>query len=142
MATRVRPLARIYSLESGASVVEEILKIAKKERIRTARVEAIGGVNELKIAFFNHHAKKYEELVFHEFLEVTGISGNITLKDRKPFLHAHGTFGKRDASVIGGHLISAKVFPLMEVVITPTKNRATRRFDEKTGLNVIYKIED
>ncbi len=135
-------MARIYSLKSGASVVDEILKIASREKIRTARVEAIGGVKELKIAFFNHHAKKYEEHVYREFLEVTGITGNITQKDKKPFLHAHGTFGRKDASVVGGHLVSAKVFPLLEVVITPTKNRATRRFDPETGLNVIYKIED
>lgn len=66
--------------------------------------------------------------------------GNITLKDGKPFLHLHGTFGRRDMSVIGGHVISATVFPLLEAVITPTANRALRRFDEKVGLNAIYKI--
>ncbi|MDV3244146.1 MAG: DUF296 domain-containing protein [Nitrososphaerales archaeon] len=135
-------MAKIYKLNSGASFVDEILKIAKKERIKTGRVEAIGGVNQLKIAFFNHHSKKYEEHDYDEFLEVTGILGNITQKDGKPFLHAHGTFGRRDTSVIGGHMLSATVFPFMEVVITPTKNTATRRFDEETGLNVIRKIED
>ena len=134
-------MARIYSLKRGISFVDELVKKAKRERIKTARVEAIGGVNKLKIAYFNHRTKKYEERSFNEFLEVTGILGNITMKDGKPFLHAHGTFGRKDASVVGGHILSATIFPLMEVVITQTKNRATRRFDERTGLNVIYKIE-
>jgi predicted DNA-binding protein with PD1-like motif len=134
-------MARIYKLEKGASLTDEILKIAKKERIKTARVEAIGGVDKLELAFFNHEQKRYEEHKFDEFTEVTSLLGNITVKDGKPFLHMHGTFGRRDNSVIGGHLISARVFPFLEIIITPTKNRAKRRFDEETGLNAIYKIE-
>lgn len=134
-------MARIHALKAGASLTDEILRIARKERIKTARVEAIGGVNELTLAYFNHSTKKYEEHELRELLEVTGLLGNVTMKEGKPFLHAHGTFGRKDMSVIGGHLISATVFPLMEVVMTPTRNRATRRFDEESGLNVIYKVE-
>ena len=135
-------MAKIYALKAGTSLTDEILRIAAKERIKTAKVEAIGGVNKLRLAYFNHETKKYEEHDFDEFLEITGMLGNITQKDGKPFLHAHCTFGRRDMSVVGGHLMSATVFPLAEVVITKTLNRATRRFDEKTGLNLIYKIED
>jgi len=135
-------MARIYALKAGTSLPDEIIRIAKKERIKTARVEAIGGVNRLRLAYFNHETKRYEEHEFDEFLEVTGMLGNITQKDGKPFLHAHCTFGRRDMSVVGGHLISATVFPLLEVVITKTQNKATRRFDETTGLNVIYRTED
>ncbi|MDV3276920.1 MAG: DUF296 domain-containing protein [Nitrososphaerales archaeon] len=134
-------MARIYKLEKGMGITDEILRIAKKEKIRTARVEAIGGVNKLELAFFNHEEKKYEKRKFNEFMEVTSLLGNITLKDGKPFLHMHGTFGRRDSSVVGGHLVSGSVFPMLEAIITPTKNRAKRRFDEEMGLNVIYKVE-
>jgi len=132
-------VAKIYSLRAGAKVPDDIVAIARREKAATARVEAIGGVDELRLAYFNHETKKYEEHDFREFLEVTSILGNITLKDGKQFLHAHGTFGKRDLSVVAGHVISAKIFPLLEVVITPTKNKALRRFDDELGLNVIYK---
>ncbi len=135
-------MARIHALKAGTSLTDEIIRIAAAEKIKTARVEAIGGVNRLDLAYYNHATKKYEEHSFDEFLEVTGLLGNITRKDGKPFLHAHCTLGRKDMSVVGGHLISATVFPLLEVVITPTSNRATRHFDEKTGLNVIYEIED
>jgi uncharacterized protein len=132
-------MARIYSLKAGTRIPDDILAIAKREKIVTARVEAIGGVNELRLAYFNRDAKRYEEHDFKEFLEVTGILGNVTLKDGKPFLHIHGTFGRRDLSTLAGHVMTANVFPLLEVVITPTKNRALRRFDDDLGLNVIYK---
>jgi len=130
-------LAKIYSLKAGQKIPESIIAIATKEKIKTARVEAIGGVRELRLAYFDHERKKYEEHGFKEFLEVTGILGNITLKDGRPFLHAHGNFGRRNLSVIAGHIMSATIFPLLEVVITPTKNSAVRRFDETLGLHVI-----
>jgi predicted DNA-binding protein with PD1-like motif len=132
-------MAKIYSLKAGSKIPDDILAIAKEEKIVTARVEAIGGVNELRLAYFNHHTKKYEEHDFKEFLEVTGILGNVTQKDGKPYLHIHGTFGRRDLSTLGGHVMAAEVFPLLEVVITPTKNRALRRFDDGLGLSIIYR---
>ena len=132
-------MARIYSLKAGAKIPDDILAIAEGERITTARVEAIGGVEELCLAYFNRRTKRYEEHDFKEFLEVTGILGNVTLKDGRQFLHVHGTFGRRDLSALAGHVVTAKVFPLLEVVITPTKNRALRRFNDELGLNEIYK---
>lgn len=133
-------MAKIYCLGEGESLVEEVLRIAEREKVKTARVEGIGGVNRLRLAYFNHREKRYEEHDYEEFLEVTGLLGNITLKEGKPFLHAHCTLGRRDMSVIGGHLVSATVFPLMELVLTPTSNTALRRFDDELGLNVIYRI--
>jgi hypothetical protein len=134
-------LAKIYSLRRGSNFADEVLKIAGAERIRTARVEAIGGVNRLTLGYFNSEKKKHEEHVYNEFLEVACMLGNITTKDGKPFLHVHGTFGRWDMSTLSGHLISATVFPTMEVVITPTSNTALKKFDEKTGLNVIYRTQ-
>jgi hypothetical protein len=134
-------VSKIYGLEAGKSLTDGLLAIARREKIRTAKVEAIGGVNRLRLAFFNSRARKYEEHVYDEFFEVTSLIGNITLKDGEPFLHLHGTFGRRDMSVIGGHVVSGTVFPLLEAVITPTANSALRRFDEKRGLNVIYQIQ-
>ena len=132
-------MARIYSLSRGASLVDEVLMIAALERVRTAQVAAIGGVDRLTLAYFNREKKNYEEHVYDEYLEVVSMLGDITLKDGKPFLHIHGTFGKRDMSVVAGHVVSASVFPLLEVVITPTKNTALGRFDDDVGVNVIFK---
>jgi len=134
-------VSKIYSLKPGTGLTEGLLAMAKREKIRTAKVEAIGGVKQLRLAYYNSRAKKYEEHEYDEFFEVTGLIGNVTLKDGEPFLHLHGTFGRRDMSVIGGHVISGTVFPLLEVVFTTTKNKAQRKFDEDTGLNIICKTQ-
>ena len=133
-------MSRTYSLKTGAKVPDDLLSIARRNKIATASVEAIGGVGSLNLAYFNRRAKRYEEHQHDEFMEVTGMVGNITTKDGSPFLHAHGTFGRRDMSVVGGHVLKATVLPIMEVVITLTTNKALRRFDEKTDLNVIHKV--
>ena len=132
-------MTKIYSLKGGSIIPEEILAIAERERIETAMVEAIGGVKELRVAYFNHETKMYEEHDFREFFEVTSLLGNITTKDGKPLLHVHGTFGRRDLSVVAGHVVSATVYPLLELVLTPTANKALKRFDDELGLNVIFK---
>jgi predicted DNA-binding protein with PD1-like motif len=134
-------LARIYNFKRGASLFDEVLKLADQEGIKTATLQAVGGVNRLTIAYFNQKKKEYEKHDYREFLEVTGLVGNLTQKEGKPFLHMHGTFGRRDMSVIGGHVMSATVFPILEMVITPTTNRALRHFDDELGLNVIYSVK-
>jgi predicted DNA-binding protein with PD1-like motif len=132
-------MAKLYSLKAGSKVPDDIVRIAAREEIATARVEAIGGVDKLRLAYFNRGSRKYEEHEFAEFFEVTSLLGNITVKGGRPFLHVHGNFGRKDLSVVGGHVMAASVFPILEVVITPTKNKALRKFDEDLGLNVIYK---
>lgn len=133
-------MAKLYSLGPGTKVPEGILEIARREHISTAAVEGIGGVKELNLAYFNQETKKYEEHRFVEYMEAASLLGNLTLKDGEPFLHLHGNFGRRDLSVIGGHVVSAVVSPLLELTVTPTENTAHRRFDMAAGLSTIYKL--
>ena len=133
-------MVKIYRLQSGETVHESILAIARRERLRTARVEAIGTLRKAKVAYYNRKTKKYEEHTYNENMEVTSMLGNITVMEKKPFLHLHANLGRKDMSVVGGHLISAVVYPFLEVVITPTSNVASRRYDEALNLNAIHDI--
>jgi predicted DNA-binding protein with PD1-like motif len=130
-------MAKIYRIEAEKDLFEEVLKIAEEQNIKTARVEGIGGLKRVTIAYFNHQAKKYEEHDFEEFMEVTSMLGNISEKDGKKFLHLHANLGRKDMSVVGGHLIKATVYPFLELVITETENLAYRRYDPNFGLNVL-----
>ena len=132
-------MAKLYSHGPGSRIPDEIVGIAKKQNIRSAGVVGIGGVIELSLAYINRESKKYEEHKFAEPMEATSVIGNLTLKDGEPFVHIHGNFGRRDLSVLGGHVVSATVSPILEVVITPTENTAHRRFDMGSGLSTIYR---
>lgn len=130
-------MAKLYHLKGGSRIPEDVVALASSEKIATGLVTAIGGVSRVRLAYYNHESKKYEEHDYEEHMEITSLGGNITVKDGKPFLHVHGTFGRRDLSLIGGHVISASIFPLLELVVTPTENVATRAYDESLGLSVI-----
>lgn len=133
-------MAKVYSLKAGTEIIAELLKIADKESIHTAGVQAIGALDGLKLAFYNQETKRYEERRFKEQMEAATITGNLTRREGKPFLHLHGSFARRDMSVVAGHIVWARANPLMEVVITRTTNRALRKFDDKSGLSKIYKF--
>ena len=55
--------------------------------MKTARVEAIGTLRKAKVAYYNRNTKKYEEHLYNENMEVTSMLGDITMMERKPFLH-------------------------------------------------------
>lgn len=129
--------AKLHVLRRGARLPEDLLAIARKERTRTASIQAIGGVERLRLAYYNRRTKKYEHKDFAEQMEAMSILGNVANMEGEPFLHLHGTFGRRDMSVVGGHIMTARIFPLLEVVISPTRNSAVRVFDEATKLNVL-----
>ena len=133
-------MVKIYRLQSGETVHESILAIARRERLRTARVEAIGTLRKAKVAYYNRKTKKYEEHLYNENMEVTSMLGNITMMEKKavpapacqPGEEGHER-GGRTPSLGGGS-------SLTEVVITPTSNIASRRYDEALNLNAIHDI--
>ncbi|MEM0117405.1 MAG: DUF296 domain-containing protein [Conexivisphaerales archaeon] len=133
-------MAKLYLVEKGNKIPESILDIAKREGITTARVECIGAVSEVELAFYNHQSRMYETRKYTEDMEVTGMIGNVCRIDERLILHIHGNFGRRDNSVIGGHVVSATADPFLEVVMTRTENEAFREYDRELNLNVIKRI--
>jgi len=133
-------MAKIYLVEKGNRIPDSLVEIAKREGIMTARVECIGAVCEVQLAFYNHQAKVYEVTKYSEEMEVNAMLGNICTMNGEPVLHMHGTFGRRDNSTIGGHVLSAIADPFLEVVITKTENNAVREYDRELNLNVIKKL--
>jgi predicted DNA-binding protein with PD1-like motif len=82
----------------------------------------------------------YEVTKYSEEMEVTAMLGNICTMNNEPILHMHGTFGRRDNSTIGGHVVSATADPFLEVVITKTENDAVREYNKELNLNVIKNL--
>jgi predicted DNA-binding protein with PD1-like motif len=130
-------MAKLYNLPRGSNVLDEILKIAQSEGILTGSVIATGRVGDLTLSYYDDDSREYRDHMLDGNYEVVSLIGNITLKDGEPMLHAHGTFADKDLKVVGGHLVSATVLPVLEVVINPTENTVSRKFDENLQLTVI-----
>ena len=51
--------------------------------------------------------------------------------------HAHAVLGRCDGSTCGGHLLSAKVRPTLEVILTQAPSYLERVHDAESGLALI-----
>ena len=127
----------IVRLESGESVIQALESLLESERVTFANVSAAGAVSWVQLGYWNPTTRAYEYREFDEQLEVVSFQGNASLKDEHPFLHIHGVFGRRDFSVLGGHVKEARVHPTFEVWLRTEDLPVRRTKDASTGLDLL-----
>ena len=107
----------LVRLNSGENVLEKLSEFFEKEKINSGIIRGIGALEKAELGYFSSEKKNYETKTFEEDLEVLAFEGNISLKEGKPFVHAHVSLGRKDFSVIGGHFVSGKVGATLELLI-------------------------
>ena len=127
----------IVRLESGEPVIESLTRLLRSEGIAFANVSAAGAVRFARLGYWNPDSEAYEYREFNEQLEVVSFQGNASHKDGEPFLHIHGVFGRRDFSVLGGHVKEAHVHPTFEVWLRTEDVTVERAKDPATGLDLL-----
>jgi uncharacterized protein len=130
---------RSYALifDTGDEPVGLLTRFAEEQRIHAARFTAIGAFQEAVVGYFDWEKKDYEKIPVREQVEVLALVGDIALAKGKPKLHAHVVLGKRDGSAHGGHLLSARVRPTLEVILTESPAHLVREHDPQSGLALI-----
>jgi predicted DNA-binding protein with PD1-like motif len=127
----------IVRLESGEPLIESLTAFLREQGVDFANLSAAGAVQWVRLAYWNAETKAYEQHEFPEQLEVVSFQGNSSLKDGAPFLHLHGVFGRRDFSVIGGHIKEARVHPTLEVWLRAESIPVCRVRDQASGLDLL-----
>jgi len=83
-------------LEAGSDLVEEIERHCAEHGITAAQVTVIGAVRRARFAYYEQEARHYRELESDTHHEITGFVANVSMREGKPFLHAHATFSGAD----------------------------------------------
>ena len=122
--------------ERDDEVVTGLTDFAIRHDLHAAHFTAIGAFSYAVLAYFDWETKDYVKIPIHEQVEVLVLTGDIALKDDKPVVHAHVVVGRRDGTTRGGHLLSARVRPTLEVVLT-TGGALEKRHDPESGLALI-----
>ncbi|HEU5325143.1 MAG TPA: PPC domain-containing DNA-binding protein [Candidatus Limnocylindria bacterium] len=129
--------AFVGRLETGSDLVEEIERFCLEQSVMAAQVTVIGAVRRARYAYYEQDDHRYRELETDTHHEITGFVGNISLKDDRPFLHAHATFADADGATVGGHLLRGIQVFAAEVMIREMGGvTLTRMHDEETGLSL------
>lgn len=130
----------ILRLDQGDELKETVEKFAEEQGIKSAWVNALGSCDDLELAYYNLDKKQYESKTFKERLEILTVVGNTAIKDGKPFLHAHGTFGNPEMNTIGGHINRCVVSATCEISIRKLEGETGRKYDNATGLHLLCKL--
>jgi len=127
--------AFVGRLATGSDLVEEIERYCAEQGIMAAQVVAIGAVRRARYAYYEQDDHRYRELESDTHHEVVGFIGNISMRDDRPFLHAHATFADADGATVGGHLLpGCEVFAGEVMIREMTGVSLVRQPDETTGL--------
>lgn len=122
-------------LETGSDLVEEIERFCTDRDVRAAQVVVIGAVRRARYAYYEQDDHRYRELESDTHHEIVGFIGNVSLRDGRPFLHAHGSFADARGATVGGHLLRGIEVFAAEVMIRELAGvELVRTPDEATGL--------
>ncbi|MFH1143565.1 MAG: PPC domain-containing DNA-binding protein [Candidatus Eisenbacteria bacterium] len=127
----------ILVMRTGDEVPACWLDFARQQRITSAQVSGIGAFAEVTLGYFDPHAKTYVKTRFAEQLEVLALTGNFSLFEGEPRVHAHVLLGREDGTTLGGHLIEARVRPTLELFVRAFPLALERGVDEATGLPLL-----
>ncbi len=135
--SRLGPTRFVIRLEKGDDILPSLRRFAVENRIGAGVFEGIGSLNTVKLGHYDFHTKNYKFEVFSEDLEILSLSGNIATMNKAPSPHAHVTLGKRDFSVIGGHLDEGSFANMVEIGLSSISGKLVKSRDDEVGLNLL-----
>lgn len=115
-------------------LLETLNLVAKKSRINAGFFILIGTLKKANLGFYRH--RKYETIRVDGHLEIVSCMGNIALKEKNPFAHAHICVSNEKGEVMGGHVMPGCTIAVTGelVLVEAVDTRLQRKFDEKTQL--------
>lgn len=125
----------ILSVADQSSILDALTDFVNLQQISAGEITGIAALNEATLRFFDPATKKYVDKTFSEQLEMSNLSGNISISEGKPLLHLHATLGRRDYTALAGHLQDGKIRGAGEFFVYPLNTRAVKIKNEAVGLN-------
>lgn len=126
----------IARIDKGEEILETIKKIALKENIKLANINALGAVNDFTVGVFKTEEKKYYSNNFKGNFEIVSLTGTINTMNDAFYAHIHMSAGNEKGEVFGGHLNRAIVSATCEMIINIIDGKVDRYFNEQIGLNL------
>ena len=113
-----------------------ITEQAKKHQISLATFTAVGAVKSAKLAFYDQTNHAYLPNLLDYPQEIASCTGNISLKEGEPFVHAHVVLADQNGNTKAGHLLECKVFAAEVHVTELLGQKIEREKDVQTGLSL------
>lgn len=124
----------IAYVKQNEKIMQTLTDFCKGHNIQNAQISGIGAIKQIELGAYDLNNKKYIIQNFDETWELTSFQGNVMLKGRNPFIHAHINISDHNFNVKGGHLFEATVAVVGEFVLKKINSKGKREFDPNIGL--------
>lgn len=119
-------------LQDGEKLPEALREVAVPAGI----LAGVGMLREVVLGYWE--AGRYLEERIIEPVELLSLQGNVGEGPEGTVVHVHAVVGKRGGAAFGGHLLSASVHNMAEVVVATLPGVRLRRRPEPSGLLGLY----
>ena len=128
----------IKRLAPDADLLEELTKLVRAEGVRLGIISGIGALKAAAVGMFDQGKREYVTTRWDEEMEICALTGNVSVKDGQPFVHAHLVVSDGRARAFGGHLMPGNKIFVAEVVIVVLEGPELKRVphEECGGLAV------
>jgi uncharacterized protein len=127
----------LLRIDRGEKVMSSLLDYIRENGIKSGFVTGIGATSSAEIGWFDPVKEVYEKKIIDEPCEITTLVGNVAWFENDPIAHVHITLGKRDYSVVGGHVIEATVGVTCEIWIMESEMEVHRSINKIGGLKLL-----
>jgi predicted DNA-binding protein with PD1-like motif len=133
------PAGRTYVLvgEAGEEAFGALSEFARSEGLTAAQLTGVGAFARATVGWFDRAAKDYRRIEIDQQCELLSLIGDIAQADDGPQLHAHVVLGLPDGTTRGGHLLSAEIWPTLEVIVRESPARLRKTSRPEIGLALI-----
>ncbi|MFH1580709.1 MAG: PPC domain-containing DNA-binding protein [Pseudomonadota bacterium] len=122
-------------LPHGKDLILSVEEFCEDASIQMATFSVIGAVSSATIGAYDQKQQVYVTFKEEAPLEIVSCIGNISLKDGKPFIHAHILLADEQGKTIGGHLFSETIIFAGEINLQELTGKPMERtYDNDTGL--------
>ncbi|HUV50689.1 MAG TPA: PPC domain-containing DNA-binding protein [Anaerolineae bacterium] len=128
---------RIFAgcLPHGRDLILSVEEFCEDALIRMATFSVIGAVSSATIGTYDQKQQVYVTVKEEAPFEIVSCTGNVSLKDNKPFIHAHILLADEQGKTTGGHLFSETIIYAGEINLQELTGKPMERtYDNDTGL--------
>jgi uncharacterized protein len=122
-------------LPHGGDLITALETFCARHEIQIAVFSLIGAVSKATLGAYDQKQQVYVTFTAEGSLEILSCTGNISIKEGRPFVHAHVILCDEGGKTIGGHLFPGTVIFAGEAQITELNGPPlAREYDPTTGL--------
>jgi len=125
----------LFKLPKGKDLLEALADFCHDNQVKCGIVSVIGSVANATIGYYDQTKKRYEKTTINAPLELLSLSGNISIQDNRPMVHAHVMLSDGEYNVTGGHLMLGTKIHVCEAYVQEIVGEPkVRRTDKVTKL--------